>query len=363
MKKIINLFIIIFFIFVSFAQAQEKITSFDEKDIAQLNEELRKLDLEAQIIEEGRLDVHSKKITNVATPTASTDGTNKTYVDSMGQTAGGDLTGTYPSPTIADAKVDTATLKTAQGTITQGNTDHTALTISGGQYSFLPQLKIASAASDWTGAPAGVTTTNKISLSTSYATFYGLYNNTGQTISIQNTYVTTSGINMWVFLLIDKNTKEILTAWAAPDHPAYGNGNDFDKMPHPFGSYDKIKHEIILVDNNSIAELKMQVTKDKTLTDIIMEEYKLDMSKEEIYQPLHSGRFIDKRPELVQTIPDYIKVRKLVKMTAEERLKLKQLREQKTLEIKQIKETKENKIKQKLNLSDNELQELREVLR
>ena len=69
----------------------------------------------------------------------------------------------------------------------------------------------------------------------------------GATIYARQRYVTASGEDMWIFLLVDKNTKEIIGAYQAPDHPAYGNGGDFDKVPHPFVGYDSNTQEIILI--------------------------------------------------------------------------------------------------------------------
>ena len=105
-------------------------------------------------------------------------------------------------------------------------------------------------------------------------------------------YVTASGTDHWIFLLLDKTTKEIIGAYQAPDHPAYGNGGDFNEVQHPFSSYDSEKQEIIIVDNDTIAELKAKVTHKRSLLTIINEEYKPDMTKEEEYKPLHSGKYL-----------------------------------------------------------------------
>lgn len=60
-------------------------------------------------------------------------------------------------------------------------------------------------------------------------------------------YVTSSGEVYWIFLLRDKATKQIISSWAAPDHPCFGNTNNPDIVYQPFGHYDPNKHEIIVI--------------------------------------------------------------------------------------------------------------------
>lgn len=258
---------------------------------------------------------------------------------------------------LPDATVDTTALKTATGEVTSTSAGEN-VTLPGGTYAFFPQTKISSATSAYIylfrGEFTGAVTT--------YTTFLGMSVGGGQTLYAQSRYVTASGQDYWLFICIDRITKDPILMWAAPDHPAYGNGGDFDKLPHPFGSYDETKHEIILVDNDTIAELKAQVTEEKSLLTLVNEDYKVG-NKDLEYKPLHSGKFINQKPELVQTIPDYIKVRKLQKMTATEKTEKKAKIEQKTNEINQEKINKENKIKAKLNLTDTELSELKDILK
>ena len=90
-------------------------------------------------------------------------------------------------------------------------------------------------------------------------------------------------------------------------------------MSHPFGSYDEIKHEIILIDNDTIVELKAQVTPEKSLLTLVNEDYKVNTTQEEVYKPLHSGRFLGQKPELIEVIPPYVKVRKLIKLSNAEK--------------------------------------------
>ena len=202
--------------------------------------------------------------------------------------------------------------------------------------------------------------------STSYVTNVAVTrDDAGSTVYVQQRYVTASGADHWLFLLVDKITKEILQAYSAPDAPAYGNGGNFDKMPHPFGNYDETKCEIVLVDNDTITELKTQVTEEKSLLTLVNELYKPEMSKEEIYKPLHSGKYINEDnkqvKQLIKTIPDYIKVRKLIKMNQKElndksakQEQVKQKVEQDRVKKEQDKVSARNKL-QALGLTEEEI--------
>jgi hypothetical protein len=96
----------------------------------------------------------------------------------------------------------------------------------------------------------------------------------------------------------------------------------------------------------------------------VNEEMKV-ADKEEIYKPLHSGRFLGQEPELVQTIPDYIKVRKLVKLNAtelQEKENKRQLAiqkaEQDKIKKEQNKQSAISKLKT-LGLTDSEIEALK----
>jgi hypothetical protein len=272
-------------------------------------------------------------------------------------------------------------LKTTTGAIefdTAGNK-----TLPGGSYGFYPQFKVE----------AGFGAGNDIYLATdlpadqqSYVTscYLNPVSPGSSSIFVQQTYITASGEDHWLFLLMDKNTKRIHGKYSASDHPAYGNGGDYNKRPHPFmAEYDEARHEIILVDKESIAELKAQVTKDKDLLDIINESYRVDLSKEETYQPLHSGKYIIRKDtgeivksiplgddltkyaqvkEMVEVIPSYIKVRKLVRMTEQEKIQKQQDKEQRIAQAEQEKQEKKQALLDKLKITNEDLKILKEVL-
>jgi len=268
---------------------------------------------------------------------------------------------------LPDATVDTTALKTTTGEVSVAGGATTLLTLPGGEYGFYPQFKAATA-----GAVFGAFFANNPwnpTETTTYTTYINIYN-ASYTNYAQQRYITASGADHWLFLLVDKVTKEIVQTYSAPDHPAYGNGGNFDKLPHPFGNYDETKCEIVLVDNDTITELKTQVTEEKSLLTLVNELYKPEMSKEEIYKPLHSGKYINEDnkqvKQLIKTIPDYIKVRKLNKMNqgelnvkAAKQEQVKQKVEQDKVKKEQDKISVRNKLKT-LGLSEDEIEALKD---
>lgn len=204
--------------------------------------------------------------------------------------------------------VITTTLKTATSEQSTGAAG-ASVAVTGGAYCFWPQVKGSTTTNDVRVAPYWNGVAN---LTTSYATYVYLYEGGADTVYSQFRYVTSSGRDHWIWLLIDKVTREILCSSSAPDHPSYGNGGDKEAMPHPFKNYDETKHEIVLIDKKTCNDLKKE-SKDtkKSMLTLLNESYSPDMEKEEAYEPLHSGQFLGEKPVLIEKIPDYIKVRKL----------------------------------------------------
>jgi len=140
-------------------------------------------------------------------------------------------------------------LKTGQGSVSVTSTVGSNVTLPGGEYGFYPQLK----SGVWGGYAYPMDAKIGIALaSTAYVTNIWLRDVSGVVpggiaVNAQQRYVTSSGEVFWVYLLRDKATKKVTSAWASDDHPCMGNGGKPLVKPHPFNSYDPEKQEIILI--------------------------------------------------------------------------------------------------------------------
>lgn len=275
------------------------------------------------------------------------------------------LTGTTYLP---DDTADTTALKTATSTSTHATTTYTQVAFTGGQYSFVPQIHSsdATAESSVIDLCTHVHGISNVAKPTSAASQIGFYSSNSYTLTATNRYVTASGTDYWIWMLVDKNTGEIQTTSVAPDHISYGNSDDPEKCPHPFIKYwsEPLPNnlEIILIDMETSEELIRLSGEDRRnasgkISKFICEEYKPDFTKKEVFKPRHSGKFNSLKPVMIETIPDYIKVRKLTKLTAQDKQEREIRKQQKEVERLQEKQERENKIKvlkQKLNITDSE---------
>jgi hypothetical protein len=194
------------------------------------------------------------------------------------------------------------------------------VTLPGGEYGFYPRTKASSTANGRHALSIlGTVGIDAQSIDTSYVTRC-MMRAEGVTLYAQQRYVTSSGKDFWLFLLVDKTTKDIIAAWGAADHPSYGNGGDPLATPHPFLSYDPAVQDVLLVEKENTKQLLQEagVTGMSLLT-LINEDYMVDLLSSAQYTPLHSGRFLGFEPELIQTIPAYIQVKKLRLMTLAEK--------------------------------------------
>jgi len=181
------------------------------------------------------------------------------------------------APELAAGYVKQSMLSTSMGSVSRsGGTVGNSL-LPGGEYGFYPQTKSVGVGTDSLfkirGAGTGATYTTNIHI-TSYS------DNTGYA---QQRYVTSSGEVHWLFILRDKITKDILSAWQAPDHPCFGNSGKPALVPHPFPDFDENLHEIIVI-NPTNAEVKKIKEKaimgedvpDKDFLEVIAEDYEID---------------------------------------------------------------------------------------
>lgn len=203
---------------------------------------------------------------------------------------------------ISNKVVNQAMLKTTVGQV-GGAAGH--YTRPGGDYAFMPTFQSDLFPNDLTAQLLY----NKSHLGTGgwYSLIY-----LSAKLYAQCRYVTSSGTEYWVFVLYDKLEHKILAAYAAPDHPCYGNGGDENAVPHPFPDYysqelsDNL--EIVLLDMVTINELRRRADAEKRIIPMLLAEYDVDLSCELDFIP----RDIDGHRMLMHKHPSY-KVRRLIK--------------------------------------------------
>ena len=251
-----------------------------------------------------------------------------------GLTMTGAVLSSSATATVADSSISTAKLKTAQGEASVTSPSSTGVeqtvTLPGGEYGFYPRFKFgvpSNPSSNFTSVGNNAFFVGVITRSINSGYFTAICLNTANTANATNAtmyaqqrYVTASGTQHWVFLMCDKISGEIVGTYSSPDHPAYGNGGDFDSVPHPFINMDSEKYEVVLIDQSTITSIKENY---ENITDAVHSEFIVDFTEELEYEPVHSGKYITENNEqvieLVQNIPSYIKVRRLKKLTDEDK--------------------------------------------
>ena len=236
--------------------------------------------------------------------------------------------GSVTEAKLANGAVSQAKLKTSTGSVSTGNAYLTNLTLPGGEYGFYPQLQ----------APAGVTITAQIAVplaATAFVTNIAIASNyVDNTVYARQRYVTSSGEVFWIFILRDKITKEVKSMYQAPDHPCFGNGGKPLLVPHPFGSYDPDKHEIIVINPSDEDVFNMQDAcimpedkPDRDILEVIVKDYEIDEDlktewpKKEITVGLPKNIDWKRMPEVSKVVPvrkripqpSYVTTRKLWK--------------------------------------------------
>ena len=186
--------------------------------------------------------------------------------------------GSVTEAKLASGAVSQAKLKTSTGSVSTTSTTAVNLTLPGGEYGFYPQLQ----ASD-----EFVSITAQIAVplyATAFVTNIAIASNyVGGTVYARQRYVTSSGEVHWVFILRDKVTKETISMYQAPDHPCFGNSGKPLLVPHPFGSYDPDKHEIIVINPSDEDVFNMQDAcimpedkPDRDILEVIVKDYEID---------------------------------------------------------------------------------------
>jgi len=231
------------------------------------------------------------------------------------------------SPPVGDGSISQAKLKTTTGEVsrTQSGSGFSGglSALPGGEYGFYPQNKIT-----YSGTESGY---GRMSISyystgplyptahSSYATriWMGAGVNTSgdTTIYALQRYITASGKDHWIFLLVDKTTKQVIGSYQAPDHPCANQGGATEiDIPHPFGNYDPKKHEIILVDNIILKDLIPLIDYKNTLLTLINEKCLIDDTKRPKFEPREIIK-INEYPEKVRfgEIIDRFNIKKTIK--------------------------------------------------
>lgn len=251
---------------------------------------------------------------------------------------------------IADASgylpndsVDTTALKTATASGTTGAGSTYRITLGGGEYAFFPRIYSASGSGfctivgnnggDQSWPTGSLTTVIDIQSATA--------------VNHLNRYITASGLDFWYFIRTNKITGEIDGSWFATDHPSYGNGGNSEKLPHPFMGWDLSDYEIVILDQETCISITQEAKeKEMVVAEFVNKNYKVNLTQEEVYVPLHSGKFLGQTPVLIETIPDYISVRKLTRLTTQEKETREMLREAHRIANEEKKEEKkQNRIK------------------
>lgn len=181
-------------------------------------------------------------------------------------------------PAPSDASITQVKLKTATGEVSANFGVN--VTLPGGEYGFYPLVKKLGSGSFHPTAIIG----RSIEF-VSYVANIANDGASGSVLAAWQRYVTASGKDHWIFLLIDKITKQIIASYQAPDHPCANQGGATElDIPHPFNSYDPEKHEIVLVDNDILNIAKVKINRRRSLLIIINEDFIIDDTKRPIFE-------------------------------------------------------------------------------
>lgn len=197
--------------------------------------------------------------------------------------------------TIANSSVSQAKLKTSQGSVSVTATNTQTKTLPGGEYGFYPEVRKNNQDVTNTGSfyftisgDSNAMITTPPSTDTGYQTLIRMHAEISSgtfIIYARQRYVTASGKDHWIFLLVEKGTNKIIAGYEAPDHPSANTQLIHTELQHPFVDYDPALHEIVLVDNADLLKIKPKLSRLIGILDVINNEAVIDDTKSPAYQP------------------------------------------------------------------------------
>lgn len=183
---------------------------------------------------------------------------------------------------LADANVSSAKLKTTTVETWQAIGAATTYDLAGGAYIFQPQIgpkgdliSLVTLGTIEINADNTATTTSRIKFDTTHTSCYS-------SCAFSYTYVTSSGEDGWLYTLRDKDTKENISVYVSDDPAGFGSGN-FEKIEHPFASYDENTQEIVVtyLEKTNWLDVKMKAYDEgKSRLKAFYELYEIDESAE-----------------------------------------------------------------------------------
>lgn len=178
------------------------------------------------------------------------------------------------------ASVGQGELKTSTGEVSTNGSTH--LTLPGGSYGFYPQTKC--------GAAAHVTAqiAKDYAGSAAYETKIYLTSDGTGWVYAQQRYVTASGEIFWCFMLRNRESGKIMSAYASPDHPCFGNGGDPVKVSHPFTDFDPKIYEIIVINpgDELISLIKTAaIDTSRSILEVIISDYEISSDNNDLGWP------------------------------------------------------------------------------
>ena len=203
-----------------------------------------------------------------------------------------------PVVSVSAGAITQAELSTSTVEISQVNGGYSQQTVTGASsYAFWPQIKETGDAGVTVQIGGAGTQPGPTYITQVYISYQTASSGTGYA---QFRYITASGEVFWLFILRDKNTKEILCSSASPDHCSFGNGGKPELIHHPFlgvyedggklyfdGMNDGTREvEVICInpDNQELLNIKSAIgsgsgnVPDRSLLQIVLEDYDIDDS-------------------------------------------------------------------------------------